>query len=214
MIKHRHSGLTPKRKRILDIIKRLHRETGLSPSMREVQAAAGLASVATVAEHINALKQLGLLENEQGRRTLLPTECDSAADIYTCEIPFVGFFDTTNGLETLSKLQLITMPRSLLSKPQSTYALQMNGNDLFSEGICDGDILLVEVHADYFGRPALIKGPQGWWLKRVQQSGAYLCLESIAAMAEPIYHNPDEIEIFAVLVASWRNYSTSQRIIN
>jgi len=214
MNQHKRSGLTYKRKRILDIIKELYKQTGISPSVREVQQAAGLKSVATVAEHIKALKQLGLLENSSGRRTLIPADREDIADGTMCEIPFVGFFDTVNGLETLSKVQLIAMPRTLLINPRSTYALQMQGNDLFGEGIFDGDILLVEVQSEYLGRPALIKGPQGWWLKRIQQAGTYLCLESIYGNSEPIYHNPEDLEVVAVLVASWRSYSASCSLLS
>lgn len=63
--------LTPKRRQILEFIVNCQRERNFPPTIREIGEHVGLASPATVANHIEILKKAGyIVSNPQQPRTL------------------------------------------------------------------------------------------------------------------------------------------------
>lgn len=203
-------GCTPRQQQILAFIEEYYQRHRLSPTLREVQKALGLASVSTVAQHVRLLRERGLLPAEGGRRSLIPppaepTSCEGAADI-----PFLGFFSPTSGIETLAIPKTFSVPKSLLVIGVSCYAIQMRGDDLLEEGILDGDLLIVAVGTQPKpGQGALIRDGKEWWLRRVELAGDYLCLESLTQRSAPVFRAAEQIEVFAVLLALWRHYEPS-----
>ena len=58
--------LTKKQKRLMDFLQDFQNNHDYSPSYREIAAGLGLRSVASVAEHIDNLVQLGFLKRNSG----------------------------------------------------------------------------------------------------------------------------------------------------
>ena len=58
--------LTKKQKRLMDFLQDFQNNHNYSPSYREIAAGLGLRSVASVAEHIDNLVQLGFLKRNPG----------------------------------------------------------------------------------------------------------------------------------------------------
>jgi repressor LexA len=76
-------GLTPRQRRILEVIKVAVESRGYPPSIREMGEAVGLASSSSVAHQLKTLEQKGFLRRDPNRpralEVLLPDESDSRA---------------------------------------------------------------------------------------------------------------------------------------
>ena len=78
-------GLTPRQRRILEVIKEAVDSRGYPPSIREMGEAVGLASSSSVAHQLKTLEQKGFLRRDPNRpralEVLLPGEADSRAGV-------------------------------------------------------------------------------------------------------------------------------------
>lgn len=76
-------GLTPRQRRILEVIKHAVEARGYPPSIREMGDAVGLASSSSVAHQLRSLEQKGFLRRDPNRpralEVLLPSETQAAA---------------------------------------------------------------------------------------------------------------------------------------
>src|ERR671912_1308794 len=76
-------GLTPRQRRILEVIKAAVESRGYPPSIREMGEAVGLASSSSVAHQLRTLEQKGFLRRDPNRpralEVLLPTETRPSA---------------------------------------------------------------------------------------------------------------------------------------
>ena len=119
---------------IMDYVNQFIQENGYSPSVREIGAAVGLRSTASVSYHLQALQEKGLLQAPQakGRKRALVTGARPG------QIPVVGV--VTAGLPILAvENQEGTMPWH----ESGCFALRVRGDSMINEGILDGDKVVV-----------------------------------------------------------------------
>lgn len=132
--------LTKKQKEVLDYIASYIDDNGYAPSYREIAEHFGFSSVATVTDHIQALKYKGALENEfnAARSIQLTPQFDEA----TFEIPLLGGIAAGSPIEAIRTRETISIPRDMVGK--NTFALKVHGDSMIDEGILDGDYVVVE----------------------------------------------------------------------
>ena len=119
---------------IMDYVNQFIQENGYSPSVREIGAAVGLRSTASVSYHLQALQDKGLLQAPQakGRKRALVTGARPG------QIPVVGV--VTAGLPILAvENQEGTMPWH----ESGCFALRVRGDSMVNAGILDGDKVVV-----------------------------------------------------------------------
>ena len=119
---------------IMDYVNQFIQENGYSPSVREIGAAVGLRSTASVSYHLQALQEKGLLQAPQakGRKRDLVTGARPG------QIPVVGV--VTAGLPILAvENQEGTMPWH----ESGCFALRVRGDSMINAGILDGDKVVV-----------------------------------------------------------------------
>lgn len=119
---------------IMDYVNQFIQENGYSPSVREIGAAVGLRSTASVSYHLQALQEKGLLQAPQakGRKRALVTGARPG------QIPVVGV--VTAGLPILAvENQEGTMPWH----ETGCFALRVRGDSMINAGILDGDKVVV-----------------------------------------------------------------------
>ena len=124
-----------KAEEILDYVNQFVQEYGYAPSVREIGAAVGLRSTASVSYHIQALQEKGLLlaPGAKGRKRSIVTNARPG------QIPVVGV--VTAGLPILAvENQEGTM--SWDGDP-SCFALRVRGESMIGAGILDGDKVVV-----------------------------------------------------------------------
>ena len=124
-----------KAEQILDYVNQFVQEYGYAPSVREIGAAVGLRSTASVSYHIQALQEKGMLlsPGAKGRKRSIVT------NVRPGKIAVVGV--VTAGLPILAvENQEGTM--SWDGDP-SCFALRVRGESMIGAGILDGDKVIV-----------------------------------------------------------------------
>ena len=123
-----------KREEILCFLTKFAAENGYAPSVREICAAVGLQSTATVHYHLNALRQDGLIEMDGMKKRTITLADSHRAD----RIPVVGV--VTAGVPILAvENQEGTMPWN----DPGCFALRVRGDSMINAGILSGDKVVV-----------------------------------------------------------------------
>lgn len=132
--------LTKRQKQILDYLQVFIEDNGYAPSYREIAEHFDLSSVATVAEHIDALTIKGYLQreaNEARSLQLTPTWEDE-----TFEIPLMGVIAAGSPIQAIRTKETIDIPRDMMGP--KVFALKVRGNSMIEDGIFDGDYVIIE----------------------------------------------------------------------
>ena len=119
---------------IMDYVNQFIQENGYSPSVREIGAAVGLRSTASVSYHLQALQDKGLIQAPaaKGRKRALVT------GVRPGQIPVVGV--VTAGMPILAvENQEGTLP---WDEP-GCFALRVRGDSMIDAGILSGDKVVV-----------------------------------------------------------------------
>ena len=127
---------------IVDYVNQFVQENGYSPSVREIGAAVGLRSTASVSYHLQALQEKGLLQapGAKGRKRAIVTT------VRPGQIPVVGL--VTAGLPILAvENQEGTI---CWDGDPSCFALRVRGDSMINAAILSGDLVVVrpQQHAD------------------------------------------------------------------
>ena len=120
---------------IMDYVNHFIQENGYAPSVREIGAAVGLRSTASVSYHLQQLQQKGLLQapNAKGKKRAIVTA------VRPGQIPIVGV--VTAGVPILAiENQEGTMA---WDGDPSCFALRVRGESMIGAGILDGDRVIV-----------------------------------------------------------------------
>ena len=120
---------------IMDYVNHFIQENGYAPSVREIGAAVGLRSTASVSYHLQQLQQKGLLQapNGKGKKRAIVTS------VRPGQIPVVGV--VTAGMPILAiENQEGTMA---WDGDPSCFALRVRGESMIGAGILDGDRVIV-----------------------------------------------------------------------
>jgi repressor LexA len=137
--------LTERQQQVLDFIHGYHREHGVSPSLREIQAHFGLASPFGIKRHVDALTQKGALRRLDGKaRGLLPQSHPRRGAL--AEIPLYGTIPAGLPTETVqepdSYISVDTI--SLGVRPNAKlFALRVRGDSMVNASILDGDVVFL-----------------------------------------------------------------------
>ena len=120
---------------IVDYVNQFIQENGYSPSVREIGAAVGLRSTASVSYHLQALQEKGLLASPgaKGRKRAIVTTARPG------QIPVIGV--VTAGLPILA----VENQEGSISwdGDPSCFALRVRGDSMINAGILSGDKVVV-----------------------------------------------------------------------
>ncbi len=131
---------TDKQKKILEFLNSYFEENGYPPSVREICAAVGLKSTATVSYHLNELKRQGRIQGDSSKKRAISLPETQRVG----RIPLVGV--VTAGLPILAvENQEGTIP---WDGDQSCFALRVRGDSMIGAGILNGAKVVVRPQPD------------------------------------------------------------------
>lgn len=206
------NALTKKQRRTLDYVTSFIEQRGYSPSYREIANGLKLSSVATVAQHVEALVEKGLLtKGNNSARSLLPVEAVEAGITAGngVELPILGLIAAGRPIEaTTGHTETLEVPPFMVGRKHS-YVLQVKGESMIEDGIHDGDYVVVqekEVPSNGEVVVALIDGAEAT-LKRYYKEARRIRLQPANSSMEPIYVEPDTpLKIQGVVIGLIRKY--------
>ena len=119
---------------IIDYVNQFIQEKGYSPSVREIGAAVGLRSTASVSYHLQALQEKGLLQSPdvKGRKRALVTGARPG------QIPVVGL--VTAGMPILA---VENQEGTVSWSEPGCFALRVRGDSMIDAAILSGDLVVV-----------------------------------------------------------------------
>ncbi|MBQ8756657.1 MAG: transcriptional repressor LexA [Oscillospiraceae bacterium] len=126
---------TDKADKILEYVRQFSKENGFAPSVREIGAAVGLKSTASVSYHLQQLQAQGLLQSSdsKGRKRAVVSAQRSGY------IPIIG--TVTAGLPILAVEN--QEGQLLWDGEESCFALRVRGDSMVGAGILSGDLVVV-----------------------------------------------------------------------
>ena len=186
-----------KAEQILDYVNQFVMQNGYAPSVREIGAAVGLRSTASVSYHLRQLQEKGLLQEPgaKGRKRAIVTALRPG------QIPVIGV--VTAGLPILAfENQEGTM--SWDGDP-SCFALRVRGESMIGAGIMDGDRVVVRPQptADD-GQIVVARIGDEATVKRLSRKDGRVWLLPENPAFEPI--DGTEAEIIGIVKAVYREY--------
>ena len=126
---------TDKADKILEYVRQFSKENGFAPSVREIGAAVGLKSTASVSYHLQQLQAQGLLQSSdsKGRKRAVVSAQRSGY------IPIIG--TVTAGLPILAVEN--QEGQLLWDGEESCFALRVRGDSMVGAGFLSGDFVVV-----------------------------------------------------------------------
>ena len=207
-------ALTKRQKEVLDFIADFVEENGYSPSYEEVARALGLASLATVHKHIQALESRKYLQRSFNQSRSLEVAARYAqerrktrAGARNQEIPLAGRIAAGVPVEAIAGLDSIQFAD--FTGKGDTFALQVSGESMIDDHICSGDFVLVERTQQVNEGDiivALIGGSEATLKRFYRERDGRIRLQPANASMQPILVDPANLQIQGRVLAVLRKF--------
>src|SRR6516162_7388363 len=201
--------LTKRQKQVLDFIARFQDEDGYCPSYEEIAHGLDLASLATVHKHISALENKSYLKrgfNQSRSLELAPKYLQEHRRTKPLEVPLLGRIAAGSPVESVEQREMLNFAD--FAGDGNTFALEVRGNSMIDDHICDGDMILLERVSQARDGDivvALVAGSETT-LKRFYREGDTVRLQPANAALKPIIVPAREVQIQGRLLAVLRKY--------
>lgn len=154
------TGLTPRQRAILDVIRETVERQGYPPSVREIGEGVGLTSSSSVAHQLGTLEKLGYLRRDPNRpRALVVAEPAGlvaaanppglrlveapAEDPNLAYVPLLGRIAAGGPILAEQEVEAVfPLPRDLVGEGE-LFLLKVVGDSMIDAAICDGDWVVV-----------------------------------------------------------------------
>jgi len=206
-------ALTKRQKEFLDFLAGFLEKNGYCPSYEEIADGLSLASLATVHKHILALESKHYLKrgfNQSRSLEIASRYYDEQRQHRQAppplEIPLLGRIAAGLPVESLAGNDTVSFAD--FTGDPNTFALQVRGESMVEDHICDGDFVLVEKAAtarDGEIVVALVDGTETT-LKRFYSEGQMVRLQPANTEMEPIYVPAVHVSIQGRVLGVLRKY--------
>ncbi len=197
---------------ILDYMISFTEEHAYPPSVREICAAVGLKSTATVHTHLRNLEKRGLITRDPAKQRAVFINTDQLPDREEKQynVPLIG--RVAAGLPMLAAENIedaFPLPDVLMhgKEPEEVYMLRVDGESMRDVGIRDGDILVVNHNCSCTNGDIVVARVQGEsaTVKRFFREKDRVRLQPENDLFEPIYVPFDEVEISGKVIGLLRS---------
>lgn len=155
------SGLTPRQRAILDVIRSCVEDRGYPPSVREIGEGVGLTSPSSVAHQLTTLERLGYLRRDPNRPRALvvaepadmsvagaPHPVAEAGSVDLVHVPLLGRIAAGGPILAEQQVdEVFPLPRDLVGQGE-LFMLKVVGDSMVDAAICDGDWVVVRRQPD------------------------------------------------------------------
>ena len=205
-------ALTPRQKQLLDYLIDFIDTNGYNPSYEEIATGLNLASLATVHKHISALERKKYIRrgHNQSRSIEISPEYlgerrQSAA--VGPEVPLLGRIAAGSPVEAIQGSEKLCFTD--FTGKSDTYALQVRGDSMIEDHICNGDYVLIERTTDVRDGDivvALVDGTDATLKRYYKEPNGKVRLQPANSSMQPIVVDRAAVEIQGRLLAVMRKF--------
>ncbi len=208
-------ALTKRQRQVLDFLADFIDRQGYSPSYEEIAEGLKLASLATVHKHISTLEGKHYLRrgfNQSRSVELTPRYYEDlskggGAGVFAMSVPLAGRIAAGSPVEAIEGKE--TLAFSDFVGNEGTFALQVRGDSMIEDHICDGDYVLVErtsTARDGDIVVALVGGSETTLKRYYREAEDTIRLQPANADMSPILVPASQLAIQGRLLAVLRKY--------
>ena len=203
--------LTKRQKQVLDFIARFQDENGYCPSYEEIARGLDLASLATVHKHISALETKNYLKrgfNQSRSLELAPKYLQEQRRTKPqLEVPLLGRIAAGSPVESVEQRETLNFADFVANA--NTFALEVRGDSMIDDHICNGDLILLERITDVHDGDivvALVGGSETTLKRLYREAGDHVRLQPSNSALRPIVVPARDVQIQGRLIAVLRKY--------
>jgi len=206
-------ALTRRQKEVMDFLSSFIDRKGYSPSYEEIASGLGLASLATVHKHIQALEVKQYLRRSYNHSRSLEvaeryvTEEQSRRPPFQASIPLLGRIAAGVPVEAIANPESLHF--SDFVKHEGTFALEVRGESMIEDHICSGDYVLAEKTDSVKNGDivvALVNGTEATLKRYYQEPDGRVRLQPANAAMDPIFVDRASLDIQGRVLAVMRKY--------
>ncbi len=211
-------ALTKRQKQVLDFIANFVDDNGYCPSFEEIARGLDLASLATVHKHISVLEGKNYLKrgfNQSRSLELTPKYVQEQRRVRPAiaEIPMLGRIAAGMPVEAVEQREVLNFAD--FAGNGDTFALEVRGNSMIDDHICDGDVILLErvtQARDGDIVVALVAGTDTTLKRFYRESADIIRLQPANATLKPILVPARDVQIQGRLLAVLRKYKLADLV--
>lgn len=202
-------ALTKRQKQVVDFIANFIAENGYSPSYEEIARGLQLASLATVHKHISALEAKNYLKRgfNQSRSLEVNPKYLEEQRRPGMELPLLGRIAAGAPVEAIEERATLSFAEFVCNP--NTFALEVRGNSMIDDHICDGDVILLERIAEVRDGDivvALVAGSDATLKRFYRETGDVVRLQPANESLQPIMVAAGDVQVQGRLLAVLRKY--------
>ena len=205
-------ALTKRQKQVLDFIAGFIDENGYCPSYEEIAGGLDLASLATVHKHISVLEAKNYLKrgfNQSRSLELAPKYVQERRRTKPAalEIPLLGRIAAGAPVESVEQREMLNFAD--FASGGNTFALEVTGDSMIDDHICDGDLILLERVAEVRDGDivvALVAGHETTLKRLYREPGEMVRLQPANSALKPILVPARDVQVQGRLLAVLRKY--------
>lgn len=204
--------LSPKQQKIANFIYRFWEDRGYPPSIRDIVAGCGISSTSVVNYNLNILEKKGYIRRHREVSRGIELVARSSALGARLQVPIIGQIaagqpipvPTADTWDVTASSETLEVTRDLTQGREGVYALKVRGSSMVDALVNDGDLVLMEyVNSVENGEMAAIwlKAEKEATLKKFYAEPGRVRLQPANSQMEPIYVDPDNVEIQGRVIA-------------
>lgn len=207
-------ALTKRQKEVLEFLADFIDKNRYSPSYEEIADGLSLNSLATIHKHVSSLESKGYL-----RRAFNQSRSLEIAPRYAAEVEKRRAVETGLAVPLLGKIAA-GVPVEAIANPEmlhfqdfigdsGTYALQVRGESMIDDHICDGDFVLIQkTDAVRDGEivVALVDGTETTLKRLYREPNGQIRLQPANSAMAPIFVSGASLQVQGKLMAVLRKY--------
>ena len=204
--------LSARQKQILSFISGFDEEHSYPPTIRDIQYACSISSTSVVDYNLKILERKGYIRRDREVSRGIEVLGRSRQRVETDRVPVLGSIAAGEPIPVAEQdswaatepVDVLDLPQGLVRDAEGTYALTVRGTSMIDALVDDGDTVIVRPVTSISDGDmvvAWLKAEKEVTLKRLYHEGSRIRLQPANVTMQPIYVDPENIEVQGKVVA-------------
>lgn len=208
--------LSARQKQILEFINGFDEEHSYPPTIRDIQYACSISSTSVVDYNLKILERKGYIRRDREVSRGIEVLGGHRTRVQVDRVPLLGSIAAGEPIPvagqdswvTAEPLDVLDLPQGFIRDARDAYALTVKGTSMIDALVDDGDTVFVRPVTSISDGDmvvAWLKTEKEVTLKRLYHEGSRIRLQPANVTMQPIYVDPDNIEVQGKVVAVLRS---------